>query len=159
MKGVQYYFETAELSPFYPHSVSPIHGDLTLENILYNEEKDDFKFIDQSGSRYVDAYQMDIGKLLQSILAKYNLWFTRDDLFSYSDLSFTLNPLLLQLNAEHYIWLLKEFDTNIHKAFQQGVFYLSTYFIRMIPFMLRQSKEKAYMTLCLAIYYLNTIST
>ena len=35
-KGLGHYFSTAELSPFYPSHVSPVHGDLTLDNILYS---------------------------------------------------------------------------------------------------------------------------
>jgi hypothetical protein len=53
---------------------SEYHGDLTLENILYQQNKD-FMLIDPLTSEY-DSYVFDLAKLRQDITCK---WFIRND--------------------------------------------------------------------------------
>ena len=65
---------------FIPNKIHPIHGDLTLENILYNEIINDFKVIDMAGAKYMDVKEADLAKLLQSIVSKYESWQHRDKL-------------------------------------------------------------------------------
>ena len=155
VKGLRYYFKTHKTS-MYPSYVSPIHGDLTLENILYNPMTDEFKLIDQSGSRYVDPYEFDVAKLLQSLLAKYSEWDTLDSLCNCTETNeFAINEHLLDFQKEKYMFFLKEFDTDTDTLFQKGVFFLSMYLIRMIPFLLKKSKQHAYTGLLLSLYYLN----
>ena len=71
------------LSPKY---LSPIHGDLTFENILYNEETDDLKLIDMDGSNFIDAVELDFGKLLQSYISKYEVWSNSKNIIKKIDL-------------------------------------------------------------------------
>jgi hydroxymethylpyrimidine pyrophosphatase-like HAD family hydrolase len=157
MKGLRYLFKTQEMA-YYPEYISPIHGDLTLENILYNPLTDDFRFIDQSGSRYVDPPEFDVAKLLQSILAKYGEWDTIENLCQVLDNNnFTINEKLLELEKEKYIFMLKEFDGATDDIYKKGVFFLSMYFIRMIPFLLKKSKNTGYLGLLLSLYYLQNI--
>lgn len=54
---------------------SEYHGDFTLENILYNYEKEKFILIDPLTTEY-DSYVFDIAKLKQDIVCK---WFIRKD--------------------------------------------------------------------------------
>lgn len=155
VKGLRYYFSTEKLK-YYPTHVSPIHGDLTLENILYNPMTDDFKLIDQSGARYVEPCEFDIAKLLQSLLAKYSEWDTLENICeSKSENNFTINTKLLDLEKDKYTFMLKEFDDDVDTMYYKGVFFLSMYLIRMIPFLLKKSKEQAYTGLLLSLYYLS----
>jgi hydroxymethylpyrimidine pyrophosphatase-like HAD family hydrolase len=155
VKGLRYYFKTDKLE-IYPSFVSPIHGDLTLENILYNPITEDYKLIDQSGARYVDPYEFDVAKLLQSLLAKYSEWDTLDQLCKCKDNNeFLINERLLDLQKDKYIFFLREFEEDTDALFRKGVFFLSMYLIRMIPFLLKKSKQHAYTGLLLSLYYLN----
>ena len=53
-------------------------GDLTLENILYDVDKNKFFIIDQSITEY-DSYVFDIAKLKQDTVCQ---WFIRNDLIN-----------------------------------------------------------------------------
>lgn len=158
VKGLRYFFKTENLEEYCPSTVSPIHGDLTLENIMYNPITDDLKFIDQSGARYVDPCEFDVAKLLQSLLAKYGEWEnTKDTCAVLEENRFMLNEEFLDINLEKYRFFLKEFDGNVESVFKKGLFFLSMYLIRMIPFLIKKSKETAYLGLLLSLYYLHEI--
>jgi hypothetical protein len=150
VKGLVHYFKTESLDEFAPHTVSPIHGDLTTENILYHPGLDTFRLIDPSGSRYVDAREMDLAKLLQYPVARYHEW---DKLAEHSVYDATQNEFRVH---DSLIYLA---STSIHELFgaskRVGLFYLCTYFIRMIPFLRASSLEKALTGLLFALYHLS----
>jgi hypothetical protein len=50
-----------------------------------------------------------------------------------------------------------EFDKDTESIFKKGVFFLSMYLIRMIPFLIKKSKETGYLGLLLSLYYLHHI--
>lgn len=50
---------------------SRIHGDLTIENIVYVKEKDNFYLIDPNGGNILDSKFIDYAKVLQSLHGKY----------------------------------------------------------------------------------------
>jgi hypothetical protein len=129
-----------DLTSFAPDYLSPIHGDLTLENILYDPHTQTYKLIDPAGSRYVDAKEMDIGKLFQSLLTDYKNW----DKHLQHNTKITHDYAYVQ-------------DLFTPEAYRKGVFYMTTYFIRMTPFMLEKSKEQTLYMLELAEHYLKTI--
>ena len=147
--GLRAFFETTQLSDFYPKRVSFIHGDLTLENILYHPELNTFRLIDPSGARYVDPIEMDLAKLLQMLAGNYSLWDSIDNLASYRDGNFSLSTDILQMSNYDEICHLYDIP------FRVGMFYLSTYFIRMIPFLLVHSPQKALAGLLFALIHLN----
>jgi hypothetical protein len=68
---------------------SEYHGDLTLENILYNVTKGEFILIDPLTTEY-DSYVFDLAKLRQDIVCK---WFIRKD-------SVYIDPKLQNLSEE-----------------------------------------------------------
>jgi serine/threonine protein kinase len=149
LPGLKKLFSTLNNNDLYPDSVSPIHGDLTLENILYNSELDTFKLIDMSGSRYVDIKEMDYAKLLQSLMAKYEVWINISDLKIVEDNnSFTIDPIYLDVNNDSLKFLF-----NSEKLYKRSVFILGTYFIRMIPFLHKVSTQHALFGLLLGTYY------
>ena len=149
LPGLKKLFSTLNNNDLYPDSVSPIHGDLTLENILYNSDLDTFKLIDMSGSRYVDIKEMDYAKLLQSLMAKYEIWINISDLKIVEDNnSFTIDPIYLDVNKDSLSFLF-----NSEKLYKRSVFILGTYFIRMIPFLHKVSSQHALFGLLLGTYY------
>lgn len=135
---------TLDLVSFAPDAVSPIHGDLTLENILYDLTTDTYKLIDPAGARYVDAKEMDIGKLFQSLLTDYRTW-------SYA------TPEQLETMP----FIMKDYtevkDIVSEDMYKKGVFYMATYFIRMTPFMLEKSKQHVKYMLRLAENYIKLL--
>lgn len=157
MKGIKQFFSTTDLSYAYPNYVSPIHGDLTLENILVNEDTSDIKTIDHSGSRYVDAKEMDIAKMFQSLLGKYEYWNIIDFLYKKSVNDYYLNDIFLDYTNPILNLIVSEFqadciDSNLMK---KALFFLGTYLIRMLPFTIRHSRERAVFSLLLSVSYLN----
>ncbi len=151
--GIRKYFKNGSIAKnLLPTSVSPIHGDLTLENILYDEKSDTFRLIDTSGSRYVDNKAMDTAKLLQSFLAKYETWDSRTDIEEYTPgMAYNLPQDLLHITNEHFSFLFQGDEA----AFKSALLMLSCYFVRMTPFLLKKSEKHAMFGLLLATYYLS----
>ena len=149
VSGLKKLFSTINNTELYPDTISPIHGDLTLENILYNSDLDTFKLIDMSGSRYVDIKEMDYAKLLQSLMAKYEKWINLSHInIEETNNSFTIDPIYIDINKESFTFLFKS-----EKLFKRSVFMLGTYFIRMIPFLHKVSPQHALFGLLLGTYY------
>lgn len=151
--GIRKYFAKETIAKnLLPTSVSPIHGDLTLENILYDEKTDTFRLIDTSGSRYVDNKAMDTAKLLQSFLAKYETWDSRTDIEEYTPgMPYNLPEDLLRVSKEHFSFLFQGDED----AFKSSLLMLSCYFVRMTPFLLKKSEKHAMFALLLSTYYLS----
>lgn len=141
-----------------PKFISPIHGDLTLENIMYNNEE--IKIIDMDGSKYLDSPCFDLGKLFQSIVSKFKEW--KDN----KNLILNLNPKNIKCNNDNFKYefdntkyLLEIFsnilEINLEETKKIGIFSMATYFIRFIPFMKKISQETAIYSLILSIVWLN----
>ena len=157
VKGLRYYIETLDMKLYAPESICPVHGDLTLENILYNVEHDSIKLIDQSGARYMEPKEFDSAKLLQSLLAKYETWDSREWLSKIdTDGTLYIPEEFLNLNIESYNFILDSFGMNKQKIFTRSVFFLAMYFIRMRPFLLKKSESHALCGFSLALYLLST---
>ena len=133
-----------------PHLRRPIHGDMTLENILYNENTDDVKLIDPAGARHVDASELDVGKLFQSLLGDYELLKGKPDLVRrVSEFEFELphGPKELSCSRVHFLG-----DAN----WKPGLFYIAVAFIRMVPYMRKLSEQRAQFALLMAVKALST---
>jgi hypothetical protein len=156
VKGLRYYIETLDMKMYAPESICPVHGDLTLENILYNVENDSIKLIDQSGARYMEPKEFDSAKLLQSLLAKYETWDSREWLSKVdSNGSIQIPEEFLNLNIDSYTFMLDSFGNDKAKIFSKSVFFLAMYFIRMLPFLLKKSESHAVCGFSLALYLLS----
>ena len=70
--GINTVIQRIDVKIYNPYYLSVIHGDLTFENIMIS--KNDIKLIDPDGSDYIDAIELDFGKLLQSYLSNYEVW-------------------------------------------------------------------------------------
>ena len=148
--------------------LSPIHGDLTFENILYNEETKDLKLIDMDGSNFIDAVELDFGKLLQSYISKYEVWANSKNIIKKLDLENRILETSEFINVENAdkqidkilannVWcnIFHEKDKEIIK--KKGYLYLSTHLLRMIPYRYKVSLEQTIYTIREAIVWLNQI--
>lgn len=156
VSGIKSFFNSNIPTHLLPEEVSPIHGDLTLENILYNETNKDFRLIDTSGSRYVDVKEMDLAKLLQSLMSKYETWDTRETLVTIINTNeFIVSPDLLTIEKENYDFIFSMY-TSSDIMFKRAKFFLAAYFVRMIPFLQKRSSQHSLLGLLLASYYFST---
>ena len=155
--GLRTVLEKINLGTLKPKFLRPIHGDFTLENVLVSDSGD-LKLIDMDGSDYVDAAELDLGKMCQSLMSKYLEW--KDIESPIKDISgnqvicegkyFSNNNLCLKKWSE----ILKE---DIDTTWAKGAFYMSLYFIRFVPFRLKISKDHGIFALTMAIVWLNNV--
>jgi hypothetical protein len=143
---------------FGPRWLSTVHGDLTFENILYAEG--DARVIDMDAGDVLDAPELDLGKLFQSLVGRYEDWAHVDgplyETFDEGEIRFK-TPL--QQPSARLIQLFQDRWSNIlacspEQAYWKGIFYMSLHLIRMIPFRLRVSEEQACFALARAIQWM-----
>lgn len=154
IKGILSTLSEIQIDRLRPRFVSPIHGDLTLENILYNIGNGDTKIIDQAGARYMDAYELDIGKIMQSVVSKYEKWNDYTNILIIDDKRLYIPEGFLDLQKEYVCELLSVIPGEQETLFNKGLFYLATHLIRLVPFMIHKSKQNSLFALTLAAYYL-----
>jgi hypothetical protein len=153
-KSLKELINSIDANLFINLEVSPIHGDLSLENIMYNDKIKEFCVIDTSGSRYVDIKEMDYAKILQSLIAKYEIWDDEIKLVDISNNSFIISDKFIDLNFNTYSFL---FANKLE--YKKSVMMLAFYLIRMFPFLLKKSKNHALLGLLLSLYYLSNINS
>ena len=151
--GLLQFLETLSFADYAPEVVSPVHGDLTLENILFNAETGEWRIIDQSGARYSEPKEFDAAKILQSLLTHYETWDNYSSLFARAGLNITIPEDFLNVNMIHYAFFIEHFNAmNPSAFFKRSIFFLATYYVRMIPFLIRKSESHALCGLSLALY-------
>jgi thiamine kinase-like enzyme len=111
------------------------HGDLTYENIMV--KNDDIKLIDFDNDNLPGPPELDLGKLMQSILTSYEHWDNPD---------FIIEPEMSEFNAviDFYSELLGQSKEQVIK---KAYFYCALHLIRMIPYQANTSIERAKKTL------------
>ncbi len=162
-RGLWNILETLKLGEFNPDFISPIHGDLTFENALYNEKTHDLKLIDMDGSDHFDTPALDLGKLFQSCIANYSGWknipspitFESKDEIRCVEGFFDViqTPVNKELIAQWSLILNKPEDD----IMRTGIFYMCTFFIRFIPFRQQISRDHGLFALILSIVWLNKL--
>lgn len=153
-------FNAIPLEKMAPIGTCPIHGDLTLENIMFHPETGDIKVIDHAGSRYMDAIELDLAKLFQSLICNYHQW--KDYSFKVIVLSsnhYTIPEVFTQFKSKYNELqsILALYDPNVKGVFLKGLYYMSSYFVRMVPFMYAQSEDQALFILLLAHIHLTYV--
>jgi thiamine kinase-like enzyme len=162
--GLRKVFRMLDYDRLCPSQIGVVHGDLTFENILYNEKSKDVKLIDMDGSRMYDARELDLGKLSQSVFSNYKMWSKSDSLIN------KINP-----SKGHYECVGDYFNSSskikdelvkkwseilnqpIEEVENKAMFYMSTYFIRFVPFRLQISQEHGIFALLMATAWLNKV--
>lgn len=148
-----------------PRMICPVHGDLTLENVLYDPNTGDIKLIDMDGSRLFDAPELDLGKMSQSIVAKYSSWKdapAKEIVFKIDvgKNDFEINPSFSLRNLDKSVkLLLNKWSEILDQPFdlveRKSYFYMSTYFIRFVPFRLQKNLDHGIFALLMAVIWLN----
>ena len=147
-----------DIDYYNPKFLAPIHGDLTYENIMINN--DNIKLIDLDGAQFIDAIELDLGKLFQSFLSRYEDWSTDEPIIKV-DLN---NNILLTKNYYQDIDLdifkywkeILNIDNNID-ILKKGIFYMIIHMYRMIPFKFNVNENSAIYVLKEIIYWSNYI--
>ena len=161
--GLREVFTLLNIENFNTEYINPIHGDLTLENILYNEENNDIKLIDMEGSRYVDSCYFDLGKIFQSIVSNYKEWNCIDNVIyddnidnltclnEYFDCDFKICEEISQMYGN----IMNVDDVNV--ITKKGIFFMSTYFIRFVQFRQKINKGHGIFAIIMAVVWLNKL--
>ena len=160
--GYHKIFEKIDFKEYNPIYLSVIHGDLTFENIMYSESLNDVKLIDLDGSDFLDAIELDLGKLLQSYLSNYEYWIQKpDSLIHELDLdNHVINTIELHgsVNNEFYqLWssILNESDIDIIK--NKGIFFMCTHLLRTLPYLFQKDIRLCIYCIKEIIVWLNSI--
>jgi len=137
----------AVLGKLAPGAFCTVHGDLTFENVLYADG--DVRLIDMDGADFVDAPELDLGKLFQSIVARYEDWAHSDrTLFDPTGGAELVHryqapapdPELLDTCVGAWAQILGASDDQVRV---KGWFYMGLHLLRMVPFRLKVSEEQA----------------
>jgi len=158
--GIRAVLDNLGIHKFNTEYTSPIHGDLTLQNILYDGHQD-YKLIDMDGSRYMDSCYFDLGKIFQSIVSKYDEWSVLPDVVFSKKLAnmecvdkyFKCNPVDYRRICEKYLAATDQ--DNWERVFAKGIFYMSMYFIRFVPFRRQISNEHGIFAIMMSVNWLN----
>ena len=144
-----------------PYSVRPIHGDFTFENVMWNGS--DIKLIDMDGSDSFDAAELDLGKMCQSIFSRFNEWKNLDTIVNdVTGINFTCNDEFFNIKQDSiYNLMIEKWKLILHDneetVRKKGIFYMCMYFIRFVPFRLKQSEEHGIFALIMAIVWLSKL--
>jgi len=167
-RGLRYLLCSVDTNLIKPRYVRPVHGDLTLENILYDKNTGKTKLIDMDGSDFMDVVELDLGKISQSLLSNYSCWknlknaiFEIDDEghsisceseYFYEDSS-VLN-IFPSCIFEKWKSILLEDDITVAS---KSIFYMCLYFIRFIPFRMQVSRDHGIFAMIMAIVWLSKL--
>lgn len=111
------------------------HGDLTYENILFNNF--DVKFIDFDNDYAWGPIELDLGKLTQSIITKYESWDTPESAITHTEEEFE------QVLSFYKSQLTTGSDYVEDKAY----FYCIIHLIRMIPYQAQRDVNRCHIAL------------
>ena len=165
--GLRKIFERLDIKNFNTEWINPIHGDLTLENVLYDEVTDDIKLIDMDGSRYVDSCYFDLGKIFQSIVSNYKEWNNIEKVIINNNINNDINNIqcidkYFDCDFKNYESICRKYgeimnNNDMKNVFCKGIFYMSTYFIRFVQFRRQISNDHGIFAIIMAINWLNSI--
>lgn len=157
--GLYKCFKSINLEWFNPNTLQPIHGDLNVENILYDGSSN-YRLIDMEGSRYVDAIEFDIAKLFQTFLIKYNEWSNLENVIYNLDNLECLDKFF-DFNYNDIEFITKKYSNIIEfsedEILTRGIFYMTTYLIRFVQFRRLISNEHGIFAIIMAIVWLNKL--
>jgi len=127
-----------------PKFLAPIHGDLTYENIMINNN--DIKLIDLDGAQFIDAIELDLGKLFQSVFSCYEIWSNDDPIIKLDLVNNILLTKTYEQNIDFSIFKYWKEILNINNDMdlkKKGLFYMIIHLYRMIPFRFNISENSS----------------
>ena len=136
---ISHMLENIDLTFFLPKYKSPVHGDLTYENILWSQDEGTFKLIDPNSTKFLEPFELDLGKMLQSELCLYESW--GDIIDDVSKIPENIKTI------KRPSWISED-------EYDIGIFYMVTHLIRLTPYASKRSENMARFSLLLAHYHL-----
>jgi len=109
------------------------------------------------GSKFVDTKMLDLGKLAQSILARYNEWKELEPDIKYQAGEFTCDPRwfsYLDKDAQ----FLQDVWPYDGECLHDAIFYMSTYFVRFTPFRISKGLDHGLFSIMMAVVWLNKLN-
>ena len=142
--GQKYYIEPIE---------SYTHGNITLENIIYDESQNKILFIDPYEENIIDNKFNEYSQILQSCNSNYEQY-NELDIKDYENVELTV-----PYGIERFNWLFCDFLTENLKPWEIKVvkYFEISQFIRMLPFKLQVSRDKMFLFYSLASYLTNEL--
>lgn len=147
-----------------PQFLSIAHGDFTFQNVMVGPDAGQVKVIDMESAGTLEAIELDLGKLLQSVWSQYDDWHLAPHPLTRAgadgiDLLFVPQApdaaMEAQLRASWSRLLLCSPDMVDIK----GAFYLGLHLVRMVPFRLKESEDQALYALATALQWLDRALT
>ena len=143
-----------------PTFLAAAHGDLTFQNIMVGSTPDSVRVIDMESSGALEAIELDLGKIFQSVFSQYDEWHLRRDALvertTDGALSLRFVPrapdaaLLAQIVTSWSGLLLCSPDM----VMVRGSFYLGLHLIRMVPFRLKDGEDQALYALATGLQWI-----
>ena len=124
---------------------------------------ENIKLIDMDGSDYFDAAELDLGKMCQSVFSRFNEWKNIEINIKIEGNSYQCNGDYFNIKEDNlYKIIIKEWS-NILKDDDEtiktkGIFYMCMWFIRFVPFRMKQSRDHGIFALIMAIVWLTKIN-
>lgn len=148
------------LPKFRPQFLSLVHGDLTFQNIMVRGDGDT-KIIDMEAQDSLEAIELDLGKIFQSIHSQYETWSqSRTPLCegaAPADIRLNFKPAspdagLLDAVRGRWSTIL---GCSRDEVDMRGGFYLGLHLVRMVPFRMKTSMDHAVYALATALMQLD----
>lgn len=146
------------LAKFVPEFLSLVHGDMTFQNVMLGP--DGVKLIDMEAQDGLEAPELDLGKMFQSVFSQYEAWsrWTAPLCVPASDgVALAFSPTAPDKNLTDALarrWS-RILGCSEEKVALKGRFYLGLHLVRMVPFRLKQSEDQAAYALATALVQLN----
>jgi hypothetical protein len=143
-----------------PQFLSLVHGDLTFQNVMTRDDGDT-KVIDMEAQDSLEAIELDLGKIFQSIHSQYETWsHAREPLCNGSSpTNITLkfkpaSPDSSLLDAVRRRWgTILGCPEDVVEL--KGGFYLGLHLVRMVPFRMKTSVDHALYALATGLMWLD----
>lgn len=146
------------LEKFLPQFLSLVHGDLTFQNVMLGP--DGVKLIDMEAQDALEAPELDLGKMFQSLVSRYEGWSRQTTSLCRAtpvgiDLTFPVTPPDAELLGRVTRRWSRILGCSEEDVALKGYFYLGLHLVRMVPFRLKQSTDQASYALATALVQLN----
>ena len=143
-----------------PQFLSLVHGDMTFQNIMVGEGGS-VKAIDMESADNLDAIELDLGKLYQSLYSRYDSWSQRRTplcaIAGETEIRLDFSPEApdaAMLEAVHGRWS-SILACSRDLVDLKGGFFLGLHLVRMTPFRLKVSEDQATYALATGIQWLS----
>jgi hypothetical protein len=142
------------LAKFVPQFLSLVHGDLTFQNVMVRADGD-IRVIDMEAQDGLEAIELDLGKIFQSIHSQYEDWSQVRAPLCEGTSNLKMNfraaaPDAALLDAVRRRWS-TILGCSQDAVDMKGGFYLGLHLVRMVPFRMKTSMDHAVYALATAL--------